>query len=267
MKGQLKYIPNINTGLVKTTMPKQIDYPRASLKNSITVADAVNDLGGQCSAALAADKLGKQPTSGAYKALVGACVKYGLLSNKKGQLEISQLYRDIILAYDELEANRSRQKAFLSPPLFQAVFNRFENKPLPVSHFEKLLIREFDVQDQYASRVSGYFLEGAKQCGLLGDNDILSKIEEAAAEVIENGDNDIETTESEEKEPGSIITEPSKHHIAAHPAEENGKFSVRIKGPGMDSLIVVNEEEDLIIVRAMLKKVEKRLEAENEWGE
>ena len=35
---------------------------------------------------------------------------------------------------------------------------------------------------------------------------------------------------------------------------------MRIKGPGIDSLIVVNEEEDLDIVDVMLKKVKKRLE-------
>ncbi|MEW8505508.1 MAG: hypothetical protein AB2598_02310 [Candidatus Thiodiazotropha sp.] len=241
-------------------MPKQIDYPRASMKNCFVLSDAVNDLGGQCSAAMAADKLGKQHTSGAYKALVGAAVKYGLLTNKKGQLTVTQVYRDIRLAYDEAEAKKETQKAFLTPPLFSDIFSRFENKPLPVAHFEKLLIREFDVPEGFASRVSGYFLEGAKQCGLLGDGDILSRDSDDANQIIVNGDGNGAPVESESS---SVPLQE-----ISHPAEEEGKFSVRIKGPGMDSLIVVNEEEDLFIVKAMLKKVEKRLAIEDdEWDD
>lgn len=248
-------------------MPKQVDYPRASLKNCFTLADAVNDLGGECSAAMAADKTGKQHTSGAYKGLVGATVKYGLLTNKKGQLSVTQLYRDIKLAYDETEAQKETQKAFLTPPLFADILTRFENKPLPISHFEKLLIREFDVPDAYASRVSGYFLEGAKQSGLLGEGNVLIRKNDSANRIIDNGDdNDSESVDDAKSE------EPKKHanahHDSAHPTEEDGKYSVRIKGPGMDSLIVVNEEEDLYIVRAMLKKVEKRLSIEDdEWDD
>ena len=57
-----------------------------------------------------------------------------------------------------------------------------------------------------------------------------------------------------------------EHHRHSEP-ELEGKFTVRIKGPGMDSLIVINEEEDLLIVKAMLRKVEKRLAVEGEWGD
>lgn len=249
-------------------MPKQIDYPRASMKNSLALCDAVNDLGGECSIEMAAEKLGKQPSSGAYRALVGAAVKYGLLVSKKGQLAVTQLFRDIKLAYDQEEEIKEMQKAFLSPPLFASVFSRFEDRPLPVNHFEKLLIREFDVPDNFASRVASYFLEGAKHCGLLGEDHILSKANGNTDEVIENSD-DLE------EEPEPVESAQRQNHIepvqppevdAAH--EKDGKFSVRIKGPGIDSLIVVNEEEDLDIVKAMLKKVQKKLQlAEQEWDE
>lgn len=245
-------------------MPKQVDYPRASMKNCFVLVDAVNDLGSECSAAMAADKLGKQHTSGAYKSLVGAAVKYGLITNKKGQLAVTQLYRDIRLAYNEAEAQKETQKAFLKVPLFSDIFARFENKPLPVSHFEKLLIREFEVPDNFASRVGGYFLEGAKQCGLLGDGNVLSRENDSANEIIENGNDE----EQQEDRPTVEKQKQNTLHEITHPAEEEGKFSVRIKGPGMDSLIVVNEEEDLYIVKAMLKKVEKRLSIDDEeWGD
>jgi hypothetical protein len=249
-------------------MPKQIDYPRASMKNSFILADAVNELGGQCSAAMAADKLDKQHTSGAFKGTIGAAVKYGLLTNKKGQLEVTPLYRDIKLAYNDEEANRETQKAFLSPPLFLSIFERFKGKPLPVSHFEKLLIRECDVPALYASRVGNYFLEGAKQCGLLGEGNVLSRDDDSVNDVIENDSNGDGAGVLEGKpNQGEQLQKQgtaAAHTGQVHPAEEEGKFSVRIKGPGMDSLIVVNEEEDLYIVKAMLKKVEKRLAIDDE---
>lgn len=263
-------------------MPKQIDYPRASLKNCLALAEAVNDLGGECGPALAGDKLNKQHTSGAFKGLIGAAVKYSLITNKMGQLKVTQLFRDIALAYDEEEGNQARMKAFLSPPLFRAIYDRFQSKTLPVAHFEKLLIREFGVPDQFASRVEGYFLEGAKQCGLLAEDNVLSGSHpNAADEVIENGKNGDDNEQSaaiEKPVPLPSITSAThsapvgnsqpilEHHRHSEP-ELEGKFTVRIKGPGMDSLIVINEEEDLLIVKAMLRKVEKRLAVEGEWGD
>ncbi|MBD8599404.1 hypothetical protein [Pseudomonas sp. CFBP 8772] len=263
-------------------MPKQVDYPRASLKNCLVLAEAVNDLGGECSAALAGDKLNKQHTSGAFKGLVGAAVKYSLVTNKAGQLKVTQLFRDIALAYDEEEGNQARKKAFLAPPLFKAIYDRFQSKTLPVAHFEKLLIREFGVPDQVASRVEGYFFEGAKQCGLLAEGNVLSGANPSTAdEVIENGKNGDESEHSTPSEnPAALtstpLTSPAAqathnqamldHHRHSE-TELDSKFTVRIKGPGMDSLIVINEEEDLLIVKAMLKKVEKRLAVEDEWGD
>jgi len=252
-------------------MPKQVDYPRASMKNCFVLADAVNELGGQCSTAMAADKLNKQSTSGAYKALVGAAVKYGLLINKKGQLVVTELYRDVKLAYDEKEAMKVTQKVFLSPPLFNAVFVRFENMPLPINHFEKLLIREFDVPEQLASRVSNYFLEGAKQCEMLGEGDVLSREKEVVGDVIES-DADVSSGNVNQTIYAPAVTAgnaaPSNVRTnTEHVVEEGGKFSVRIKGPGMDTLLVINEEEDLLIVKAMLKKVERKLTIEGNFND
>lgn len=252
-------------------MPKQVDYPRASMKNCFVLADAVNELGGQSSAAMAADKLNKQSTSGAYKALIGAAVKYGLLINKKGQLVVSELYRDVKLAYDEKEATKVTQKAFLSPPLFNAVFVRFENKSLPINHFEKLLIREFDVPEQLASRVANYFLEGAKQCEMLGEGNVLSREKEAIGDVIENeadvSSSDIYQSTYDATVATGNATPPNVHTNSEQVVEEDGKFSVRIKGPGMDTLLVINEEEDLLIVKAMLKKVERQLTVEGDFSD
>lgn len=249
-------------------MAKQIEYPRASLKNSLELAKAVDDLGGNCSTEMAADKLNKK-VSGAFTALVGSAVRFELITSKKGQLETSQLYRDYKLAYSKDEANKALTAAFLKPPLFHRIFERFQGRELPLTHFEKLLIREFEVPDAISSRVSKYFLDGAKQCGLLGANHVLS------ANTVENGvieaEDDAETGDEE-----TDISQQNQAKVQNKINEQNQEvtardtdYSVRIKGPGMDSVIVIHEEEDLLIVQAMLKKVQKKLAALEDpvWGD
>lgn len=244
-------------------MARQIDYPRASLKNCLQLAQAVDDLGGKCSTEMAADKLNKK-VSGAFAALVGSAGRFGLISSKKGQLEITALFRDHKLAYTKKEADVALTLAFLTPPLFRGIFDRFEGRELPVSHFEKLLIREFSVPDQISSRVSKYFLEGAKQCTLLDSDNRLS------AHIL--NEHEAAEDENDRSEPGQAdeetkLDESDRIDNGARNQEileDSGKFSVRIKGPGMDSMIVVNEEEDLLIIQAMLKKVERKFAAVDE---
>lgn len=247
-------------------MAKQIDYPRASLKNSLELAQAIDDLGGKCSTEMAAEKLNKK-LSGAFQALVGSAVRYGLITSKKGQLEISGLFRDHKLAYSKEEADVALTLAFLTPPLFRNIFDRFEGRELPVSHFEKLLIREFEVPDQISSRVSKYFLDGAKQCALLGADNQLKAGSAGGPDTSENSEDDIDDSiDGDTPDNDESVSNIDKSQDVI---KEDGKFSVRIRGPGMDSLILVNEEEDLLIIKAMLKKVEKKLIAveESEWGD
>ena len=235
-------------------MPKQIDYPRASLKNSLELANAVYEFGGGCSTEIAADKLNKKVT-GAFSALIASSVKYGLINIKKGQLSTTDAFRDYKLAYTPDEANKKARMAFLSIPLFKEIHNRFLGKKLPVEHFENLLIRECDVPQQLASRVAGYFIEGGKQTGLIdSEYKLIGDEETETSDEQENNDtNDRSDTESDN------INDVTSTQLLPDGKGEKESFSVRIKGPGIDSIIAVNEEEDLLIVQAMLKKVEKQL--------
>lgn len=245
-------------------MPKQIDYPRASLRNSLELANAIHELGGKCSVGLAADKLGKK-VSGAFQALIGSASRFGLVVNKKGQLESTLLFRNYKLAYSENEAKEALSKAFLTPPLFRSIFDRFEGLQLPLGHFENMLIREFDVPDQISSRVSKYFLDGAKQCDLIGPGNLLQQLSDTSIHDAEDEDED-DSLQNRDMISASSDSDDVLNNQADAQEDilETGKFSVRIKGPGMDSVIVIHEEEDLDIVKAMLKKVGKKLLSSNE---
>jgi len=254
-------------------MAKIIDYPRSSLQVCIQLAKAVDSFGGRCSPELAADKLGMK-VSGNFNAIIASTSKFGLVDNKKGQLEITSLYRQHKLAYSHEEANTALVQAFLSPTLFQKLYERFKGLELPIGHFEKVLIREFSVPEQLGSRVVKYFLEGAKQCGILGENNVLLEIgtssqanndnEDSAEEVYANDLQEIEkplpTGAKSEIETSNKIDSP----IDIQDPRAHEIFTIHIKGPGMDSKILINEEDDLIIVEAMLRKVKNKLGKTNQ---
>jgi len=236
-------------------VPKVIDYPRASLLNSIELADAVSSLGGSSTGSMAAERLNRKE-GGAFTALVSAATKYGLISSKSGKLTVQQVYRDYKLAYNDAEKRSALRAALLSPPMFLAIYERFEGKPLPVEHFEKLLIREFDVPQEQASKVSTYFLEGADQAGLIEAGNVLAAIASPS---------DVAGSEPS----GGLADDDESRGAPLPPSQAVAKtdplgpidYAITFKGPGLNSTIVVAEEEDLLIVEAMLKKVKKALTA------
>ena len=134
----------------------------------------------------------------------------------------------------------------------------------------KLLIREYDVEDKQAERVSKYFIDGLQYLNLLdGDNKLLDyatgeEVEEDYVEIEE--ENDLPTKSNyaspylPEKPSAQILHIENKNNTLNRIEKETTDFIVHIMGPGIDSQIVIKEEEDLLIVDAMLKKVKKKLQ-------
>lgn len=239
-------------------MPKIIDYPRASLKSALELAKAVDDLGGECSSEMAAERLNRK-VSGAFSALVSAAIKFGLVVSKSQKLSTAASYKDYKLAYTPEESSEKLRQVLLSPVLFQNIYERFAGKEIPITHFEKLLIREFEVPEDWASRIGSYFIEGAKQSGLLGENNrLIDKVpsESSSEEALINAtsDNSLETSVR--------ATQPSQPQEKDDAVSAHQKvYVVRVTGPGINSTIEVHETDDMLIVQAMLKKVEKALQS------
>lgn len=239
-------------------MPKIIDYPRASLKSALELAKAIDDLGGECSSEMAAERLNRK-VSGAFSALVSAAIKFGLVSSKSQRLSTAVLYKNYKLAYTPEESSEKLRQMLLSPILFRNIYDRFVGKEIPITHFEKLLIREFEVPDDWASRIASYFVDGAKQSGLLGENNRLIDIapgessgEEEQVNAQSDNSQEINTRASQPAQP-----QEKDEAVSAH----QKVYVVRVTGPGINSTIEVHEPEDMIIVQAMLKKVEKALQS------
>ena len=205
---------------------------------------------------MCAESMGKK-VSGGFKGIVSSAVKFGLITSQSGTLKTTKLFQDYNLSYTPEEKAEFLQVAFLHIPLFSDIYNRFKEQALPVGIFDKLLVREFDVSQQYSSRVAKYFIDGAKATKLLNSenefNDIRTDEQQSA-----DGEDETEAEVEAENDDRSRESE-SNTKAPDVPLKEEKEFSVKIQGPGINSTLVIREEEDLDIVEVMLKKVRKKL--------
>ena len=230
-------------------MPKLLEYPRRSLSDAFELAETVSSLGGKCSIETCAESMRKK-VSGAFSALISATVKYGLVTSKSGELAVTEQFNNYRLAYDEEEKRQLFRQTFLSVPLFSQVFTRFRNGELPPGHIlKKIMIREFGVNENRASAIHQYFIEGATESGLLTEDGKFVESDAAEREVEQTPVHD--DADHQEHAPQPIATSVAT----------DGEFSITIAGPGLNSTLVIREPEDLLIVNAILQKVERKLEA------
>jgi hypothetical protein len=231
-------------------MPKAVDYPRASLSNAVEVASAVYDLGGQSSIHTCADKMGKS-VSGAFSALVSAADKFKLIKNLRGELTCTELFNKYKHAYSEEEEKSLLQKAFLSSGVFASLYDRFRGREIPADILDRMLVREFEVPTRLASRISGYFIKGAREVGLLdADNKLFDNENKQQDEGIQSDDSDISMQYQDRVEIKSEI-----ETLHTNP----DVYSVRFVGPGLNTTIEVTEGYDLLIVEAVLNKIKMKL--------
>ena len=250
-------------------MPKIIEYPKGNFKSSLDLAEAVSSLGGSCDRESCAHKMGLK-MSGAFGTKIGTTAKYELISTDKGKLEITELYKVIKNAYDDVERKKFETEAFLKPEVFNKLYERFKGSELPVGMLSKLLIREYEVEEKQAVRVSKYFIDGLQYLNLLDgnnklfDNTTSEDVEEDYVEIEEEKDLPTKSNYTSpylpEKPNAQILHIENKNNTLNRIEKETTDFIVHIMGPGIDSQIVIKEEEDLLIVDAMLKKVKKKLQ-------
>ena len=245
-------------------MPKIIDYPRASFRACLGLADAVWYLGGSCTLETCADKMNLK-ISGSFHALCASTQKFKLIATQKGILQTTELYKLIKHSYSEEEMMDSKIKSFLTPPVFSKLFEKFNNKELPVSMLEKILIREFEIDPELAGRIGNYYVDGCKDLGLLGPGNILARKQnsEPTSEPVQPAG---EAKAALNAESTKIMDSPSDLYRAGQSIRINtdeSNFSVHIVGPGTDFRIVISETDDIFLLEAMIKKIRRKVEQKN----
>lgn len=217
---------------------KVASFPLYTFDKANELSKTVSDLGGSCTQAICAAKM-KKKVSGAFRDLVSAAVKFGLITNKNGNLALTEAYKAVKLAYSPEEETEQLRKLFLNPPLYLEIYNKYKDVSLPIDILEKALVKEFGVPEQHASRISNHFIKDARKIGLLGENNVF--IEKTA-----------QTETPKEKTPKEEETFNKKTY-------SNNGYTIHIVGPDIDSKLNITEGSDLHILDAILKKVKSKL--------
>lgn len=111
----------------------KIAYPYYDLDQSIEVAQAVHGKGGgHCTKDQLADFLGYTTIkSGAYLTRIAAAKLFGLINIEKDQISVTERANTILAPVLPEESTSAKVGAFLSVPLFAAVYERFKGQQLP----------------------------------------------------------------------------------------------------------------------------------------
>lgn len=231
-------------------MPRELDYPRKSFIQALELANAVDYLGGSTTTANAAEKINQSPKGGNFHALFSTATKHKLIESKKGFVKNTDLYKSIKLAYTDEEKRNYLRTSFLEPQVYKSIYEKFRMKELPAHMLDKILIREFNVASDIASRVAKYFLEGASFTELLSDNKLIE---------IETESNGIDEANVIELNPINLPLPHSveKKIVSPQYIEE---FLIHIYGPGIESKISINDEDDFLILEAMIKKLKRKIQ-------
>lgn len=237
-------------------MPKNLNYPLASFQKAFELAEAVDALGGSCSVENCATKLNRK-ISGGFMVVISSAQKFSLVRNEKSLIIITEEYKLIKHSYTNTERLELLRKAFLSPQVFFILHNRFLDKELPIGMLDKILIREFGVEENTANRIVGYFVEGLKTYGLINSANIVQRSEE---NQIENKailtDNTDQIIESEN------IEKPKVENVnpnASFTDTNLANYELQLSGPGINTTITVKDEDDISIVEAILKKLKNKI--------
>lgn len=228
-------------------MPKVNDYPQASFEKCLELADAVEALGGSSSVEVVANKLGKQPSSGGFSMIIGSTSKFNLIENRKGVLSVTERYKEIKLAYTAEEKNKLLAESFLLPPVFRSLFEKFKGRELPLAFLPKMLIREFNVDEGAASRVSSYFIEGTKQLGLMDASGYLQIV--------------LPSLPEEDKLLEPLSVKPDTVSFKSLVPVDPSKYSVSFLGPELNHSFAIKDEEDFEMIEVLLRKIKRALKA------
>jgi hypothetical protein len=114
-----------------------------------------------------------------------------------------------------------------------------------------MLIKEYDVDDNAASRIKKYFIEGAKITGLLDSQNKLKVLDTVSSSEEES--NHGEEVQVIQQIPVSLET----NAISLSDLDE---YVFHITGPGINSRIAIREEDDFILLEVMIRKIKKKFD-------
>lgn len=140
-----------------------ISFPYGDLHDAVRVAHAVHRRGGRCDIdQLAAELNYSSVENGAFRGQVSTARIFGLITTTRGAMALSPLGAR---AVDPEQERRARAEAFLSVPLYRAVFDEFRGRTLPPAAGLETVLATKGVAQKQTDKARQAFQRSAEQAG------------------------------------------------------------------------------------------------------
>lgn len=151
-----------------------IGFPYGSLADAEQVASAVQQYGGSATADQVASAMNSTTKSGAFRMKTATARIFGVLEHERGTLKLSQLGRRLV---DPTAQEAARVEAFLTVPLFLAIFTDFQGTVLPGDNGLEHRMAALGVSPKQTAKARQAFQRSAERAGFfrMGGRDRLVK--------------------------------------------------------------------------------------------
>jgi hypothetical protein len=148
----------------RTRTRSTIAFPYADLETAIDVANAVHDnVGrGECDDDQLAAWRDQSPKSSTFRVQVYASRTFGILESESGKHKLTELGLELV---DPSRERSARIKAFLTVPLFKAMFDIYKSGVLPPAATIEREMVKLGVSEKQKDRARVVFEKSAEQAG------------------------------------------------------------------------------------------------------
>jgi hypothetical protein len=170
---KLKNEPKVAPGSKsKRAYVSQADIPKRSLREALTVAQAITDnfAGAPTAPHLIAMALGISPTSSGWRDLTGSTVAYGLTKGAYGsdKIALEQLGKRATAPTVEGDDAKARAEAALKPRVYSQFFQKYDRNKLPSDPIARnVLQQEFNVPSDRANDVLAILKDNGAYVGFI----------------------------------------------------------------------------------------------------
>lgn len=135
----------------------------------------LHELGGKATIGLFAEKIEMSERSGPFRSKLSSLSKYNLVKYGESDIELTGLAIQILNAYSGEEEKLFLFKSLISIPIFAEIVDRFFHTKLDFEILDRILIREYGVNNRHVQTLKKTFIESSKFIDLLNDDGIFNK--------------------------------------------------------------------------------------------
>lgn len=140
-----------------------IEFPYGDLEDAIEIARAIHiNAGTSCTPEQLAGYMGQMVSSGAFRLKVSAARVFGLVQTERGTITLTNLARQTV---DQSQEREARAQAFLTVPLYRAIYEKFKGHMLPPRAALEREMANLGVAQKQTDRARQAFERSAEQAG------------------------------------------------------------------------------------------------------